>query len=253
MKNHARQLTTPLDAIVFDCDGTLSCLEGIDELAQVNGVEHEVAALTQKAMGVTGITPDLYAQRLSLVQPTETQIKKVGHDYFYERTPDVLEVIQIFQRFNKVIYIMSAGVNPAVIMFAERLGIPKSQVFAVDLQFDAAGAYLDYDHQSPLTSPGGKRDLVELLHKKHRNIMHIGDGMNDIDAKDVVTRFVGYGGVFYREKIAELCDYYILSTSMSSLLPLALTEKETQNLSEGERQFYDAGMLFIERGEVLIK
>jgi len=253
MTDHTWQLTTPLDAIVFDCDGTLSRLEGIDELAQVNDVEHEVAVLTQKAMAVTGITPDLYAQRLSLVQPTEAQIKKVGHDYFYERTPDVLEVIRIFQRFNKVIYIMSAGVNPAVIMFAEHLGIPKLQVFAVDLEFDSAGCYLDFDHQSPLTTPGGKRHLVELLHKKHRNIMHVGDGMNDIDAKDVVTRFVGYGGVFYREKIAELCDYYILSTSMSSLLPLAFTEKETQNLSEGERQFYDAGLSFIERGEVLIK
>ena len=33
------------DAVVFDCDSTLSSLEGIDELAAIAGVREEVAAL----------------------------------------------------------------------------------------------------------------------------------------------------------------------------------------------------------------
>jgi len=246
------QLTSPLEAIVFDCDGTLSRLEGIDELARLNGVGDEVCELTAKAMSETGVTPDLYARRLSLVQPARHQVEEMGREYFSERNPDVLEIIRIFQRLNKVVYIMSAGVNPAVTIFAELLGIPKSNVLAVDLSFDANGNYSDFDRDSPLTGPGGKGELAMELRKKHASIMHIGDGMNDMDAKDQVTRFVGYGGVFYRKNLADLCDYYILSTSLSPLLPLGLTEKEAQFLSEGERQFYDAGLNFIDRKEVEI-
>ena len=38
MKAPTWQLDHPINAIVFDCDGTLSIIEGIDELARNNGV-----------------------------------------------------------------------------------------------------------------------------------------------------------------------------------------------------------------------
>jgi phosphoserine phosphatase len=47
------QPTIPFDAVIFDCDGTLSAVEGIDELAEKNAVGREVKALTQIAMGQT--------------------------------------------------------------------------------------------------------------------------------------------------------------------------------------------------------
>ncbi len=246
------QLTSPLDAIVFDCDATLSRLEGIDELARLNGVAEEVCQLTAEAMASTGITGELYEKRLSLVQPNKCQVEAMGQEYFNERSPDVLEVIRILQRLKKTVYIMSAGVNPAVTIFAKLLGIPEDYVFAVDLKFDADGTYRDFDRTSPLTGPGGKCKLIMTLHEKHNGIVHIGDGMNDVDVRHCVRRFVGYGGVFYREKVADHSDYYILSTSISPVLPLALTKNEVHGLSEEERQYYDCGIKFIERGEVLV-
>ena len=253
MKKSQWQLTAPVDAVVFDCDGTLSLLEGINELAKLNGVGDEVCRLTDKAMADTGITEELYSRRLSLVQPSKHQIEEMGQEYFNARSPDALEVIRILQHLNKVIYIMSAGVNPAVMIFAELLGVPKSNVFAVDVSFDAEGHYRDYDKVSPLTGSGGKRILTLKLREKHKTIMHIGDGMNDVSAKPCVTRFVGYGGVFYRERIESHCDFYIRSASLTPLLPLVLTENECSNLSKEERQYYDRGMGFIDGGEVLIR
>jgi len=38
------------DLIFFDCDSTLSAIEGIDELAKFKGKEQRVGVLTQKAM-----------------------------------------------------------------------------------------------------------------------------------------------------------------------------------------------------------
>ncbi|TAK75879.1 MAG: phosphoserine phosphatase, partial [Gammaproteobacteria bacterium] len=58
------QPQAPIPAIVFDCDGTLSMIEGIDELAKHNGVSEAVQALTAEAMEKTGLHPDLYRQRL---------------------------------------------------------------------------------------------------------------------------------------------------------------------------------------------
>jgi phosphoserine phosphatase len=98
------QLQQPMDAIIFDCDGTLSSIEGIDELARQNGVAAPVAALTAIAMGRTGINPDLYQERLSLVKPHSEQVLALGREYYQEITPDARAVVQIFQRLEKAIY-----------------------------------------------------------------------------------------------------------------------------------------------------
>ena len=37
-------------AVCFDCDSTLSRIEGIDELASRRGLKHEVSRLTEAAM-----------------------------------------------------------------------------------------------------------------------------------------------------------------------------------------------------------
>jgi len=38
------------DLIIFDCDSTLSLIEGIDELGRLAGQESEIAALTKRTM-----------------------------------------------------------------------------------------------------------------------------------------------------------------------------------------------------------
>ena len=76
------QLKTALDAIVFDCDGTLSAIEGIDVLADAQGVGAEVKVLTEQAMSKDGITLDLYQKRMELVRPTHKQLMHLGDQYF---------------------------------------------------------------------------------------------------------------------------------------------------------------------------
>src|SRR5579864_8230977 len=115
------QLSSPVSAIVFDCDGTLTSIEGIDCLAKNNGVGESVSALTSEAMAKTGINPTLYQQRLDLVIPRREQVYALGHQYYAHRMPDVIEIINLLRRLNKSLYLISAGVNPAVRMFGEML------------------------------------------------------------------------------------------------------------------------------------
>jgi len=242
----AWQLQQPLDAVIFDCDGTLSKLEGIDELAVQNNVGDSVKALTSEAMNTSGMTPSLYEKRLELVKPTRQQVENMGQLYFDQHTPDVKKVIDVLQRLGKTVFVMSAGLKQSVDLFAEHLHIPASQVYAVAIEFDEHGEYKNFDRQSPLTMTGGKGYLVQELKQRYPSVMHIGDGANDVDVIGHVTRFVGYGGVFYRESILKLSDFYIRSLSMSPVLVLALTEDESNQLVGDDRALYEKGMELIQ-------
>jgi phosphoserine phosphatase len=235
------QLKTPLTAIIFDCDGTLSSIEGIDELAEKNGVGNLVRDLTAKAMGETGLNPELYRERLDIILPTQKQVFALAQHYLAHLTQDATQVIQILQRLGKEVYIVSAGLYPAVASFGEALTIPRQNVFAVNLQFDQHGEYLNFDETSPLIQNEGKRIIVSKLIKKHSQVAYVGDGLNDCAVIDLVTRFIGFGGHFYRENIAALCQYYLTQTTLASLLPLVLTAEEYTMLTTIEKKLYEAG------------
>lgn len=245
-KNHW-QLTTPLQAIIFDCDGTLSRIEGIDELARNAGHFDSVSALTKQAMGQTGMTPEIYAQRLALTSPTQLQIKQLGKQYCAEITPDTPEVIQILQRLGKQVFIMSAGIQTAVNMLGDCLDVPRQNIFAVNLQFDDHGNYQSFDTESPLVFNNGKHVLAQKLSHDYAAIALIGDGLNDYAAHDVVTRFIGYGGMYYRKNLADLCEYYTSDPSMACVLPWCLTAAECIQLSAQEKLLYEKGWLLNER------
>jgi len=246
------QLQTPLDAIIFDCDGTLSTIEGIDELAIKNGVEHQVKALTEEAMGKTGINHIMYKNRLDLVKPTREQVIALGMTYYTHRAPDLEGVLAVLQRLNKTLYIVSAGLTPAVTIFGKLLKIPEANIFAVGIEFDDRGHFLDFSHQSPLVMREGKRLLITQVKTSNSEVGFIGDGLNDYVAADLVTRFVGYGGSYYRENIAALCQYYIKKSSMAPLLPLLLTKQEQQELLPEETALYQKGLRAIQEKEVLV-
>ena len=213
-----------MTAIVFDCDGTLSQLEGINELARWNNVLKEVGELTEQAMSQVGMSPEIYRSRLALVQPTEAQLIKLGQDYFDQRAQDIVTTLEKLREQHIEIFVLSAGMNPSVKVFASLLKIPEKNVFAVDLSFDENGSYLDFDHQSPMTKSGGKRVVVEEIKKRHNQLYYVGDGMNDLQVKDLVTTFIGYGGVFYRDNIAQASDIYLTDPSMLQILEIINTQ-----------------------------
>lgn len=247
------QLQTPLSAVIFDCDGTLTTIEGIDELAKNNGASDIVQGLTRDAMGKSGMNPELYEKRLALVNPTQAEVIALGRQYIAHQVPDIDSVIQIFKRLNKAIYIVSAGLYPAVAVFGKHLQVHDDNIYAVKIDFDAEGRYLSFDKGSALTYRDGKREIVREIKKHHPEVMCIGDGLNDYAVYDLVTRFVGYGGAYYRDNIASLCQFYIKSLSMASLLPLALTQNEAKQLTSAELTLYQRGLSAIESGDVINK
>lgn len=239
-------LKTPIDAIVFDCDSTLSRVEGIDELAGTQAVRDEITRLTEQAMSTTGLSVELYQQRLELVRPNRQRLVELGEQYYQQRSPDIEAVLAVLRSLNKALYVISAGVNPSVALFAKRLGFERSAVHAVDIHFDAQGEYLDFDANSPLVERNGKREIITQIKRQHPRVVHIGDGLNDIEAMDLVTRFIGYGGACYRKNIARLSEFYLTEASLLPMLALVLTADEVHRLSADNQRLYQAGLAMIQ-------
>lgn len=247
------KLTRPLDAIVLDCDSTLSHIEGIDELAKHRGVEKEVAAITNKCMSTAGLNVEIYAERLNLVKPTLTQVQALAAEYIAHLAPHALPVIKTLQRLGKTVYVISGGITQAIIPICAQLGITSEYVYAVDLKFDAQGNYAGFDTTSPLVTSTGKPTIIEKIKLQHPSIAMVGDGLTDYYTIDLVTRFIGYGGATIRKHLKEKSPFYILAPTLLPLLPLCLTTKEQQQLNNEEQQLYVQGLTAIDEGQVIMQ
>ena len=71
----------PYKHVFFDCDSTLSTVEGIDVLAETTGKKWRVEVLTNAAMDGKLDLEDVYAKRLQAVRPTHEQIQKIRSVY----------------------------------------------------------------------------------------------------------------------------------------------------------------------------
>lgn len=243
-------LSEEVDAIVFDFDGTLVAMEGIDELARLVGVYDQVHSLTKEAMEATGLSEDLYQQRLALIHPLKTHMVQLGELYSQRFVSGAQEVIGCFQSLSKKIYVVSSGLREPILHACRALNVPESHIYAVNINFDSMGHYQDFDHKSPLIQPLGKKAIVHELIKSHKRIVFVGDGMNDIVVVGEVTRFIGYGGVSFRKSIQELSPYYVRSSSLVPVIPLSLTTSEYDLLSCVHQELYKKGVESIYQGLV---
>ena len=228
---------TTYDLIFFDCDSTLSTIEGIDELARLKGKDGRVGLLTQKAMDGDLDLGDVYGKRLKAIRPTRGQLKMVEQLYWDRLVPDAVEVLAALKAIEKEVFIISGGLADAVIGFGERLGVPKDKIRAVELEYNELSgewwryydrssqkgqSYLDY-HEGPLTISAGKPDVVrELAGNRFGKRFLIGDGSSDLATRgNGIDLFVGFGGVVVREKVERESDVFVYPNTLAPVLPLA--------------------------------
>ena len=112
----------PYGTIVFDCDSTLSSIEGIDELASAE--PEAVAELTRLAM--EGVVPldEVYGKRLEMIQPTHAALERVSARYIEELVPGIREVFEVLHAAKKRLVIVSGGLLPAVAAVAAAAPAP---------------------------------------------------------------------------------------------------------------------------------
>jgi phosphoserine phosphatase len=224
------------DHIFFDCDSTLTTVEGIDALAESAGKKWRVEILTKAAMAGALDLETVYAKRLQAVRPTRAQINQIRRIYKRNVVEDAAAVIAALQALGHQVYIISGGLAEPVAEFGLYLGVPRYNIRAVDIAYDklsgtwwktrdedvdGAEEYLAFN-EGALTISDGKALIVrELLGDQRGRSLLIGDGYSDLLAGRAVDLFVGFGGVAKRERVLAEAPAFIHSTSLAPLLVLA--------------------------------
>ncbi|HEX2167954.1 MAG TPA: HAD-IB family phosphatase [Longimicrobiales bacterium] len=234
-----RRVTT----VVFDCDSTLSAVEGIDELAVA--CRSEVEALTDAAMRGDLPLEAVYGRRLELIRPTRRQLEELAALYVERLVPDAVAVVAALRAEGIGVRVLSGGLLPAVVAVADALGIPRSDVAAVGISFDGSGGYAGFDEVSPLARSRGKCDVLAAWREDgNAPMMLVGDGATDAEAADAVDVFVAFAGVAERAAVTAAADAVVRSPSLAPVLPLALGG-ETPRL-EIHRQLFDRGAALLD-------
>ena len=206
--------------VIFDCDSTLSSIEGIEELAI--GHKSEIARLTDLAMQGAVPLEDVYGRRLELIRPSRRDVERIARLYVAHLVPGAAEVVRELMARAVGVYILSGGLRPAVEVVGRYLGVPESRIGAVDLWFDEQGGYAGFDAGSPLARSGGKRQWVEARTDLVRPVLLIGDGATDLEARPAVDRFAAFAGVVRRESVLAGADFVIEGRTLEPVLDLAL-------------------------------
>ena len=240
--------------IIFDCDATLSAVEGIDSLAVDDDTRTEIAALTDAAMSGDASLNDVYAERLSALQPSRDAVRNVRDTYRRTAVEGAGEVIATLRELGHEVYVVSGGLAEPVREFAVHLGIAPENVYAVEAIHDqlsgrwwggGAGSGQQYSGHvsSELTTDDGKAAVVgRILSGSQGGSMMVGDGLTDLAARRVVDIFVGFGGVSSRPVVAEAADVYIAADSLYAVLPLAAGTAGRAVLErDGNTKTFDVG------------
>ena len=207
--------------VIFDCDSTLSAIEGVDELAH----EHraEVAALTDAAMRGEIPLQQVYGKRLEMIRPSRAAIDALAVLYIDALVPDAREVVRALREEGITVRIVSGGIRAAIIPMARALGLDVGAIGAVDVRWTADGSYAGYDTSSPLARSGGKREVVSKWREEIGSpLMMVGDGVTDLEARPVVDLFVAYAGVAARAQVMAAADVVLRNPSLAPVVTLAL-------------------------------
>jgi phosphoserine phosphatase len=229
--------------VVFDCDSTLSRIEGIDELAGAHAAE--VRRLTDEAMKGTIALEAVYGRRLGIIRPTRERVRALGREYVDTLVPDARETVAALRFLGKNVRVLSGGLLPAVAWMGAELGLAEDEVAAVGIRFDEAGGYAGFDENSPLARSGGKASVLRGWALPRPALM-VGDGATDLEARPAVDAFAAYMGVAFRDKVAAFADFVLRDPSLAPVVSIVADDEERARLAASPFA------ALLERGDLLL-
>jgi len=225
----------PYGTLVFDCDSTLSSIEGVDELCDLTGTPRaEVEAMTNRAMDGAIALEEIYRTRLERMAPDRAALEELGRRYVATALPHARELVAAARALEKRVYVVSGGLRQPVCALARELGIDEDDVHAVEVFLSRSGAWSGWDELSPLARSGGKLEVLRGIARTDRGggVALVGDGVTDLEAAPAARRFVAFAGVVAREKVVAAASAVCRARDLAGLVPLLFSVEEIELLGE---------------------
>ena len=217
------------DSVIFDVDSTLVTIEGLDFLGKLKNKGEEVKRLTKRAMEGTVSMREAMAAKMEILRPSYKDICMMGEAYIKNLTPGAKETVKILKDDGFAVWLITGNFQPAVGMLAKHLGIPKQNAITNEIYFDKKGKYLRFGLDNPLSGNGGKEIILKRYKKRLGRTVLVGDGSTDLEAKEAVDFFIGFGGVVVRPKVKLSADAFIEENDIKSVISYILNHKNLTN------------------------
>ncbi|MFQ6022560.1 MAG: HAD-IB family phosphatase [Acidiferrobacterales bacterium] len=250
--------------VFFDCDSTLTSVEGIDALAAKAGVGESVEELTRAAMDGALDLDDVYRERLEAINPTRGAVRALREVYKSNVVEDAAAVVHALMKLGHQVYIISGGLHEPVREFGISLGVPPENIRGVGVDYnqlagewwrsrdDAAlhktDRYLDY-RKSALAESRGKADIVkQFLNGQSGRSLLIGDGISDLLAASMVDLFLGYGGVMVRARVEREAPIFMRCASLAPVLALAAGPAALRQCRDNDAELVEKTITLVASG-----
>ena len=160
-------------------------------------------------------------KRLSIINPTLSQVQELANKESFLLSNGFIDLCERLQRQNKQIFIISGGFKDLIVPLSKRLRIPAENVFANELIFDQLGNYQNFA-DLPTARTGGKLDVIKEIKKRCKqagSVVHIGDGITDLETREEVDLFIGFGGNVVRDIVKQQSEWFVTDfEELNSLL-----------------------------------
>lgn len=211
------------NTVIFDVDSTLVSIEGLDYIAKNKGIGAEIEKITKGAMNGNLPMAEAMKYKMDAIAPSCDDMVGMGKAYIQNLTEGAIEVVDKLQENGIDVWILSGNFQPAVGILASHLKIPSEKVIGNTVFFDEAMKYKGFDEANLLGKNGGKGKIIRKHKKDMGNTVFIGDGSTDVEAKNEVDLFIGFGGVVKRSRVKALSDIYIEEPNLKAILPLIIS------------------------------
>jgi phosphoserine phosphatase len=211
-KNAVIRLWQSADCVCFDVDSTVCLDEAIDELAKYLGAGEAVADLTRAAMQGGMTYKQSLAARLELMKPSRHAISSFLTEQPPKLTPGMKDLVKKLHEMSIPVYLVSGGFTCIIENVAALLEIPNERIYANKLLFYYDGTYAGFDEKQHTSETGGKPKVIQELKDKfgYKTVVHIGDGVTDMEACPPADAFIGFGANQVRDKVKNGCQWFAM-------------------------------------------
>eukprot|EP00761_Pharyngomonas_kirbyi_P005090 gb/GECH01005095.1/.p1 GENE.gb/GECH01005095.1/~~gb/GECH01005095.1/.p1 ORF type:complete len:224 (+),score=42.36 gb/GECH01005095.1/:1-672(+) len=205
-----------MPALILDFDSTIITDECLEEILRIsisqdsNSTQKmkQIIEITNLGMNGNISVKEAYKRRLELVNPNIFHLK----EYLSKSpsfTPGLLECLDNFRyHFPSVdIHVVSAGPLCCVQPISQMLNIPKTNIHAVQVNFDSYGSHIK-DNDPILDF--GKSNVIENL-SIASPIVVVGDGIADMQVRrdNAADKAIGFGINKSRETVKSMSDIFV--------------------------------------------
>lgn len=178
--------------VVMDMDSTLISIECIDEIADMQGLKPQVAAITESAMRGEIEFAESLRRRVALLQGLEQSALQRVYDERLQLNPGALQLVATLQTHGIKTMLVSGGFNFFTDRLQPRLGLDYSHANTLEvvdgkLSGKVLGNILDAQ---------GKADWLtrtrDQLGLRQDQVIAIGDGANDLKMMNAAGVGIAY-------------------------------------------------------------